>query len=562
MGSELGVRPDSKPEPIYSPVSIWWATWAGVWTLAVASGMAYLISRRNMPILRMRGLSLSLSAVVLLHLYYVPVQFGTMIGPIVPGDAQFWIMGTFLPCGIALFHASNSRFLHVAKLQRKYVYNDSRLIEIPPNRKKGGLLGRFQRLEYDTRILILVGIGMIAQILLTVVMWLTSRKWHPTWGIPGTEVHGAKMAQLSAMGRGYEWWPSIFWQLFWAWIFAPIVLWKSRNIRDTYSWRVQTIGCAIANLPGAPLWLISIYVPAFDKVNEVWLPPQWICLSILVMEIFTVFLPCWEVMRHQALRQETLDCIAQWEAKNKTSSSATKSLASTGTLVESILAGAKSTNGSVETNSSRESILTMGALEYVLQRDPAPLQRFSALNDFSGENIAFLTSVAEWKNTFPRAIRENDASQDCNTEDLVRERFNRALHIYAEFISIAHAEFPVNISSQDLRKLRDIFDLPARMLYGEEREVVDPATPFDSFKPPASPTFSESSQKELQSSVAAIHDRVQYWGDVPEGFGPAIFDDAEESIKYLVLTNTWPKFIKNRTASIDASNRLHAGERV
>lgn len=164
MGSELGVRPDSKPEPIYSPVSIWWATWAGVWTLAVASGMAYLISRRNMPILRMRGLSLSLSAVVLLHLYYVPVQFGTMIGPILPGDAQFWIMGTFLPCGIALFHASNSRFLHVAKLQRKYVYNDSRLIEIPPNRKKGGLLGRFQRLEYDTRILILVGIGMIAQV--------------------------------------------------------------------------------------------------------------------------------------------------------------------------------------------------------------------------------------------------------------------------------------------------------------------------------------------------------------------------------------------------------------
>lgn len=29
------------------------------------------------------------------------------------------------------------------------------------------------------------------------------------------------------------------------------------------------------SLPGAPLWLISIYVPAFEKVNKVWLPPQW-----------------------------------------------------------------------------------------------------------------------------------------------------------------------------------------------------------------------------------------------------------------------------------------------
>lgn len=204
MGSELGVTPDSKPEPVYSPVSIWWATWAGVWTVLVASGIAYLIARRDTPILRIRGLSLSLSAIILLHLYYTPVQFGTMIGPIMPGDAQFWIMGTFLPCGIALFHASNSRFLYIAKLQEKYVYNDLRH-NFPPSQRRSGLLGRFKRLDYNTRVLVLVGIGMIAQIMLTVIMWLISRKWHRTWGIPGTEVTGPKMAQLSAMGRGWEW---------------------------------------------------------------------------------------------------------------------------------------------------------------------------------------------------------------------------------------------------------------------------------------------------------------------------------------------------------------------
>jgi hypothetical protein len=57
--------------------------------------------------------------------------------------------------------------------------------------------------------------------------------------------------------------------------------------------------------------------------------------------------------------------------------------------------------------------------------------------------------------------------------------------------------------------------------------------------------------------VGAIHDRVQYWGDVPESFGPNVFDDTQESIKYLVLTNTWPKFVKNRTASIDSGRTMH-----
>lgn len=275
------------------------------------------------------------------------------------------------------------------------------------------------------------------------------------------------------------------------------------------------------------------------------------------MEIFTIFLPCWEVMRQQSLRKETLDAIAQWEEKNKTNSSESKSMAETATLVESIMTGVKSTNGSVQTNHSRESILTMGALEYALEKDPAPLQRFSALSDFSGENIAFLTSVAEWKESFPKSIRENTAPRDSNTEDLIRERFNRALRIYAEFISTTHAEFPINISSQDLRKLQDVFEGPARIMYGDEREVVDPATPFDTFKPPASPTYSNNSQKELQSSVTAIHDRVQYWGDVPASFGPSVFDDAEKSIKYLVLTNTWPKFVKNRTSSILSGKTMH-----
>ena len=128
-----------------------------------------------------------------------------MIGPIMPGDVQFWVMGTWLPCGIALFHASNTRFLHVAKLQKKYFRPESRLSVSRTDAKGKGLLARFRRLSYDSKILIIVGLVVTSQVFLTVLMYLISRKYHSTWGIPGTELHGTKMEQLTEMGRGWEW---------------------------------------------------------------------------------------------------------------------------------------------------------------------------------------------------------------------------------------------------------------------------------------------------------------------------------------------------------------------
>lgn len=304
-------------------------------------------------------------------------------------------------------------------------------------------------------------------------------------------------------------------------------------------------------LNGEPSVLLNL-AKIFASSNDL-LAGNRICLSIWIIEIFTVFLPCWEVMRHQSLRQETLDSIARWEVKVKSNKSENKSLNSETTMVESMMSGWKSTNASIKTTGSRDSILTMSALEHVLERNPAPLQEFSALREFSGENIAFLTSLAEWKNSLPAVLKDPTAPRDGSSKHLVREHFNRALHIYADFISVRHAEFPVNISSTDLKKLEDIFERPARLLYGEEREA-DPVSPFDKFTfEPASPTGSESSEKGMAN---CIRNRIHYWGDIPKQFNANVFQDAEASIKYLVLTNTWPKFIKDRRTSIDSFETL------
>jgi hypothetical protein len=85
------------------------------------------------------------------------------------------------------------------------------------------------------------------QLTVVVVIYLISRKFHPDFGIPGTEVSGSTPMEIAMkQGRGWEWWPSIVWQFVWAWVVAPIVLWRSRGIRDTHGWQLQTISCCIA----------------------------------------------------------------------------------------------------------------------------------------------------------------------------------------------------------------------------------------------------------------------------------------------------------------------------
>jgi hypothetical protein len=114
-----------------------------------------------------------------------------------------------------------------------------------------------------------------------------------------------------------------------------------------------------------------------------------LALSIMLTEIFTVFLPCWEILRHKTLKEETLHLIAKWEKKNSG-----KAAASSSNSNRSLIADADSTadhyttavtghpghgcssQGSTWTRprtNAGESMLTMSALEHVLERNPAPL---------------------------------------------------------------------------------------------------------------------------------------------------------------------------------------------
>ena len=270
----------------------------------------------------------------------------------------------------------------------------------------------------------------------------------------------------------------------------------------------------------------------------------------MVLEIFTILLPCYQTIRHRSLQQETLDSIARWESRNKA-----KSVDDSVSDSWKSLAGIGKASSAYSTS---DSVLVIGALEYVLEKNPEPLRQFSALKDFSGENIAFLMSVAEWKASLPAAAMTD--AVDCKSKEiareLAREKFNHALRIYNEYISPKGAEFPINIASSELRKLEDVFETAARIMYGTV-QVADPVCPFDTVETSSSSeltaigTGSVSIKSGDKRTRDPSGDGILYWGDIPDAFDATVFDEVEKSIKYLVLTNTWPKFVKERRSSVD-----------
>ena len=245
------------------------------------------------------------------------------------------------------------------------------------------------------------------QLALTLFVFLGSTKFHSGYGIFDYTVEGTGALVRMNCSKGWEWWLSIVWQLFWSWVYAPWIIFKSRGIRDVHCWRLQTICCCIigyvivgkrhtflANafrLPASPLWLAGLYSPQFASMNAVFPPPVWFAVCFCIMEFCTIGFPIVDVLRSNSLRQETLDAIADWEkrqvaaeldgttirdfVKSPGASSTTSTLKSSGDVSISKLSF----------ESHKSDILTMTALENALRINAIPLLEFAALKDFSGK---------------------------------------------------------------------------------------------------------------------------------------------------------------------------------
>lgn len=550
-----------------------------VWNLAIVAALSFLWTRRSLPSLRMRRLGLLFAGILSLHTYGNFVLFLYMMGSGFPCNAEFWIMSIYLPVGIALFHASNSQFLDLASRQKQLAHLSLKEQDVMTEKAHTSrsrwrkIISGAERPDSLERTLIYIGIGLTAQFAVTLFVFLGSRKFQ-SFGFFDYTVAGTDVEQREMCSKGWEWWLSIVWQFFWSWIYAPYCLWKSRNISDVHHWRIQTICCCIAGLPASPLWLAALYVPTFKPVNAVLPPPVWFSICFFLMELSAIGFPIADIIKDNSLRQETLDAIAKWEARqtvNKLHSGAPEwSSSSPASSATAVNLNGRNSLKLVSFESQKSDMLTMNALENALRTNAVPLLRFACLKDFSGENVSFLINLADWRgfwfsSKLPKAQHQ-------------RDQFIAATRIFAHFVSDS-AEFPINISSKEKKRLQNVFENAANLLYRHQRGSItsvtsDNATPFDDMSP-SDRKNSFSSTAELQNCVNLdALGRANYRAvtrmqephidellsdlEVPEAFEESIFDAAESEIKYLVLTNTWPKFVNFGHASSQMSKNENA----
>lgn len=325
------------------------------------------------------------------------------------------------------------------------------------------------------------------------------------------------------------------------------------------------------SLPATPLWLAGMYAPQMAPVNAVIPPPTWFSICIFFMEVFAIGFPIVDVLKGNKLHKETLNAIADWEKRQAANSqdgtlagdSSLKSpsaFSNTTTLKSS---GEVTVVSKTSFESNKSDMLTMTALENALRTNAVPLLEFAALKDFSGENVSFLTHVADWRRYWftPKA----------STAEHRRKQFVAAARIYSQFISLDYSEFPINISSKEMKRLHHVFSRAALVLHRAKRgsatsNISDSATPFDhvlpddvSDLPPDHRSFNSESElhrtainldtlgranlRAIQRMQDVYMDEVLAEIEIPDEFTEMVFDPAEKEIKYLVLTNTWPKFV-------------------
>ncbi len=159
----------------------------------------------------------------------------------------------------------------------------------------------------------------------------------------------------------------------------------------------------------------------------------------------------------------------------------------------------------------------MEALEKALATNPAPLLQFAATKDFTAENIIFLIAVRDWR--FGCAIQKSGSTM-----------FSHAAQIYANSVSETLADFPINIEWSIKSRLDTIFGSAVSSESARSAHTND-AVPFSNLGMLMGPL------KSPQSAFTQIKESE------PDCFDETVFDAAERSVKYLVLTNTWRKYI-------------------
>jgi hypothetical protein len=274
--------------------------------------------------------------------------------------------------------------------------------------------------------------------------------------------------------------------------------------------------------------------------------------GIITMQTAAIFFPIFEAYKSRVQLRGTLAAVKSWEERRKSGESYTGYSGSTKN--NSFISKDKCGSTATSVSSRRREMYTMAALEKALTLNAQPLLEFAASREFTGENIVFLMQVRDWRAAWNRAIRDFGT-----VTGQVRYRlFNIAVEIFATSVHIKTAEFPINVGGKIRSNLEATFGPAVVTVNYLDENIVDPfnrhsllVSMFDhdieKLRKSRSNGNAAGSQESIipssKNDLDIIHEVPECEADIPDGFDQYVFDEAEASVKYMVVTNTWPKFV-------------------
>lgn len=215
----------------------------------------------------------------------------------------------------------------------------------------------------------------------------------------------------------------------------------------------------------------------------------------------------------------------------------------------------------------------MSALETQINEDIDSLLIWTSKREFTAENVVFLKAVRDFKRKW---ANEEAGGRTLSTEQ-IRQRYEEAGLIFFNLINPNTARFNINIDSVTYRQLESAFSalaLPDACpnTPGSENLVCPWNDDFQRMTENAmhgsesETNLVDGVKNTYQSQVMAVEmkDRSNFGRQsgsikssdsmVPATFSTNIFDRAYASIRYLVFTNSWVKFVDSQeTTSVSES---------
>lgn len=277
----------------------------------------------------------------------------------------------------------------------------------------------------------------------------------------------------------------------------------------------------------------------------------------MMMELVTLIFPLVQIFTHKQAARETQAILAEFDVKKLHSGPS-----STGSLA----------TGS--TGSKRGKMFSMESLDECLTTNCDGLQVYASCMELNGENIIFLTKVLGFQRKWTM-----DFSKVRNSSRARMGMFRAALSIYVTLVHSATASYPINIESHIYAKLESIFGAATKVVASRRNSEL-PLTPISSITPwdepqqespadspmfespgetyqmrhmslstpPARRSIDNDSREHIislddgpQDSLAGFH--------IPAEFDEYVFDAAFKSIRYMVWSETWQRYMNWKRSS-------------